>query len=198
MLKLNVGRLAAFAAMSALVSVASAAEVHRTDLAKSEIGWRGAQLGDWAKRPYQCRDVRVAGDVLAGVVTGRDPQLNAKLAKPLVPKGNHVAHVRMRVPTGGRCQLFWIGEGDKGASEMQQRSFYVRSGEDWRDYRVPLDWCSPTPVVALRFDLPPEMNGQSFEIGEIRIVEEGECVDIRAEDYAGVAFSLQMPPGVHY
>ena len=198
MLKLGVGRLAAFAAMSALVSVASAAEVTRTDLAKSEIGWRGAQLGDWAKRPYQCRDVRVAGDVLAGVVTGRDPQLNAKLAKPLVAKGNHVAHFRLRVPTGGRCQLFWIGEGDKGASETRQRSFYVRSGEDWRDYRVPLDWCSPTSVVALRFDLPPEMEGKSFEIGEIRIVEEGACVDVRTEDFAGIAFSLQMPPGVHY
>ena len=111
MLKLSVGRLAAFAAMSALVSVASAAEVTRADLAKSEIGWRGAQLGDWAKRPYQCRDVRIAGDVLTGVVTGRDPQLNAKLAKPLVAKGNHVAHFRLRVrdaaavvlrPVGGR------------------------------------------------------------------------------------------------
>ena len=175
----------------AAAGVSSAAEV---------IGWRGAALGVWTKAPRHCRDVRLEDGVIKGRVTGRDPQLHFRFAKPLVTKGNHVFYVKLRTPVGGRAQLFWIREGDADASEDRQHDFFLRpDGKDWQEHRVILDWPDPKPIVGLRLDLPLEMAGDvPFEIAELRLCEEGACVDVDTADYAGVSFSLKMPKGVHY
>ena len=161
--------------------------------------WRGADLSAWTKQPRECRDLAVADGVLKGTVTGRDSQIYAALPKALPPKGNHVVYVRMRTSLGGEGQLFWIREGDVSASEARQRRFGIVGDGAWHDYRIRPSWGGKAAIRMLRLDFPPGFEGgETFEISEIRIVEEGACVDVDTRGKVGVTFSLKMPKGVHY
>lgn len=167
--------------------------------ASDVVAWRGDALSAWAHANSHCRDVRVANGVLTGVVTGRDSQLYAGLAQPILPKGNHVAYLKIKAPLGGHAQLFWIREGDKMASEARQKSFTINGDGGWNEYRLRLPWGGTRPITRLRLDFPATFQGGTpFEISELRIVEEGEVVDVDTADKIGVSFSLQMPVGVHY
>lgn len=163
------------------------------------MAWTGEALGAWTRGCNQCRDVRVEDGIMKGVVTGRDPQLYVKFGAPFATKGNHVVYLRLKTPIGGCAQLFWIREGDANASEDRQKTFNLKADGAWHDYRIIPDWHGDRPLVKLRLDLPAAMeDNQPFEIGGIRIAEEGACVDICADEFCGIAFSLKMPPGVHY
>ena len=185
--------------MKNLLITAGLLTLCRTSAAGEVATWRGDALGAWTNRTLQCRDLRVDGGVLKGVVTGRDAQLYAPLPAPLAPRGNHRVHLRARTAVGGRAQLFWIRAGDAMASESRQKSFELKGDGAWHDYSLVPNWCGTQSIVRLRLDLPAEMEGGSpFEIAEVRVDETGEEIDVDTAGKIGVAFSLRMPRGHHY
>ena len=160
--------------------------------------WRGEELGAWTKRTSRCRDVLYADGVVRGVVVEADPQLNVQVAKPFLPNPVQAVHVKLKVPAGGRGQFFW-GFGDEKLSEGQSVHFELIGDGQWHDYCLRPGWVGQKTVNALRLDLPNEFaGGTPFELGEVRIVMEGTDLDVDSSDKIGVAFSLQMPVGVHY
>jgi len=162
--------------------------------------WRGGELAAWTKRASQCKDVTVTDGVLRGVVTGRDSQLYAPVAKPFLPKGNQVIRLRLKTPLPGVCQIFWIREGDKGrASEARQRKFVISGDAAWQECRIRPGWGGKEKIVQLRLDFPVGFEGGTpFEVSEIVVCSEGEEISVDTRDRIGAAFSLQMPPGFHY
>ena len=161
-------------------------------------GWRGEALCDWTGHTLYCKDVEVKGGVLHGTVIGRDPQLYATLAQPLKPAADHVVYIRLKAATSGKAQLFWIREGDGGASEERQRSFYLKGDGQWHNYRVKPRWTGAA-INALRLDLPMTFSdGKRFELAAVAIRKEGDQIDANADEVEGVAFTLKMPPGLHY
>lgn len=161
------------------------------------VAWRGQGLSAWLKKqPLQCKDVRLEEGQLKGVVAGRDSQLYADLS--LRPLGNQVVRLRLKAGRGGRGQLFWICEGDKTATEAQQKAFAVVGDGKWHDYRIRPGWTGK-PLRALRLDLPPECADDTpFAIDSVVIAREGQEIAVDTAKTIGVAFRLKMPPGQHY
>ena len=162
------------------------------------VALRGEAMKAWLGHTCQCRDVRFEKGVVTGVVTGNDAQLYAKLPAPLMPKGNHVVYLKMKTPRGGRGQVFWMREGER-SSETRQKPFMYRGSEAWQTYRVKPGWTGTKPLESIRIDFPPGFKGETpFAFAEFVIAEEGSLIDIDTKEKLGVAFRLQMPPGLHY
>lgn len=161
--------------------------------------WTGADLGQW--RPNaEIANLRVEGGVLKGRVTGRDAQLYATLKTPFAPRGNQTFGVRMKFVGAGKCQVFWCRRGDKGFSESRQNKFEVTGDGAWQSTAFCPGWCGREKVTSLRFDLPPEAVGSDFEIAEIAIDVDLSTPELEVDTKrtVGVAFSLQVPKGLHY
>ena len=86
------------------------------------VALRGEAMKAWLGHTCQCRDVRFEKGVVTGVVTGNDAQLYAKLPAPLMPKGNHVVYLKMKTPRGGRGQVFWMREGERGMADVSRQA----------------------------------------------------------------------------
>ena len=177
--------------LSVLTLSASGAEV---------CAWEGASLAAWTKGAVRhVSHARLEDGVLKGTVTGLDPNIFVNFEKPVVTRPNHVLYVKLKAAVGGQGQVFWLRPEDRQANPRQVSSFEIPSGGAWRTYRVQMDWYDEgVTVKRLRVDLPGSAEPYAFEIASARLVEEGEVLDVPASKTLGVAFSLQMPPGVHH
>lgn len=180
--------------MPLLLTVASALMA-----ALALAGTASADLCNWRANKDVC-DFCVDGGVVRGRVCGSDPQVLSTIKDGLAPKGNHFVRFRMKVATNGTSgQLFWRRSSDSGFSGLRMRPFRVVGDGQWHDYRVQAGWIGEEKIVQLRIDLPPEYTDATvFEIADVRIVEEGEELIVDTREKIGVAFSLQVPEGLHY
>ena len=162
--------------------------------------WEGASMAAWAKGAVRhVADARCEDGVMKGTVSGLDPNIVVDFAAPVLARPNHVLYVKLKTTVGGMAQVFWLRQGDRQAVPGQVSSFGVSSDGEWHVYRVLMDWFGEgVSISSLRFDLPGSEDKYAFELASVKLVEEGEVVDVQASKTLGVAFSLQMPPGVHH
>lgn len=163
--------------------------------------WTGSALEQWKANGDVC-GARLDQDVLKGRVCGRDAQLFVRLEQPFAPQWNRCFVLRMKFTgTGTSAQVFWKRRGDREFSEERQHRFDVTGDGVWHEYRVFPGWCGTNDIVSVRFDFPAYVDADAdFGISEICIADDESAQDLSvdAKERTGVAFSLEVPKGLHY
>lgn len=137
------------------------------------VEWRfdtAGNLHGWVAGGH-VRDAKVAGGALTGETSDGDPILVGPVFS-VAATPTQCVEIKMRTPRGGSAELFWTQtlEGQYGGFSQQKCcAFEIRSGDEFRVYRVYPFWHAAGKIIRLRLD--PPATGR-FAIEWIRIVDE--------------------------
>lgn len=163
-MKSLMGSIGAF--VLSVVMVGAAAE-------RRIVEWRFGDVAAtrWTQQANQCRDIRIENGTLRGVTAGNDPFLTSPPFS--IEATAHQAFVfRARCGAGGKGELFWIPEGEVGASQKWSVAFdWIGDGE-WHEYYVRPFWQGEKRIEGLRLDFVNGKPDVAFEVADIRIIDE--------------------------
>ena len=148
------------------------------------------RLATWVQQTCQVKTGEVRDGVLRIVCNGGDGQLYSDALSFKATAGQEFVF-RARTKAGGGGELFWMKPG--GSPTMQQSAGFNWIGDGrWHEYRVRPFWQAVGTVGGIRLDFAASaVSGEPIEISSIRVESRMPVLDIRAYDFASVAFDLQ-------
>ncbi|MGN0853705.1 MAG: glycoside hydrolase family 99-like domain-containing protein [Kiritimatiellia bacterium] len=152
--------------------------------------WQGGNLASWREQAHQCAEVRVTDAGLRLVGGGTDTHVySCGFSIPARPTQEFV--FRAKCDRSGTGELFWMPPGKGPQQKWSVRFEWIGDGA-WHDYRVRPYWQGEKTIGRLRLDLPPgAADGGVFEFEKMAIEDAAKALEIPADRYSGVLFSLK-------
>jgi hypothetical protein len=130
----------------------------------------------WQARvhPKYVQEVRAAGGVLSGKVSGSDPFVTLPFDSPLDTSVHQVVEFRARTAAGGMGEIFWQAvDAPQPLQKWSVRFTWIGDGE-WHTYRVRPMWHGEKRIKSMRLDFAASHgNGEEpFALEYVRVVSD--------------------------